>query len=1770
MTSSLAETQVPPQSENSEPRIHAPVTLPGRLPPLETTRPPGETAPPRHPAVTLPGRLPPAEPPQNKGDDKQEGSTLPARPVYLSSSLDLVMIEDLVANNRYITTLGSSTPITGASAPALYGTQHRGGGNQYPVAWYPHLGLKDVVKITTLEPASAFRGLTDGRGSVNETTLTSQRFSSPEESNLLLSDAALQHFIGMSAGSSETFLLDEELENGSQRHLMAQVHKKGRITLQRPAQFVCHDQTVQGIAGKACLLREVTKDLALLPTNDIYFVLHSRIDSKGLFYRTGGDWHPLSTPSPLAELTEGSGVELFIASERFQHLGDYQRSIAGVPFNSLFKAGFYSASRYQRGDRFALALGNNQLPNGESAYRMSRLQLLQVNDRETGRQYITTLNGSADRNGQVAVYGTQNPRSGERGLAWYFSSGEVPASATPVVTPEEILSNGSGVTHQEGETRIAITPAGWQKLSAMAIGDSQHWRYEQTENAIRSLVIAHVIKDAELTMDKPHNNQCRDSEVEGRQGVLCRLRDITLQGNLVQGSSLRFQVRGELASEWVRYRVGKAWEELNTSIPVSDFADSQGIDLFLVLPENDTQSRQQQLAELPLKLSGLQLLFLAPERFNKGDKFTMGGHSPMFKPPQFSRRESQETALQIEQLSLRQSQLNPGDKVELQLDLNRLAKNTEKLYLRLESTSSTPSIDQMLALADSQWQEQPVTLQTQGWSTLPLPQANKRQGLKLIIPVSKSAPKGELTLTVSTQAPGTETGGTDSNKHLPATQPLSGHENTTSGNASTIKQVQVTINAAPVKLSPRAEGDRNELGIMHSFTIMDHRIDLTFTVNLKYPYFLIDHKYGNTIGFIALSNCLANHITTQNAKFIYKVVGSSEEKEINNIKFTGSTSDGIYRLDTSGIAKNSKLTYYRLILPKNSSIVTPTQSDCTIKAGLERRDEGVDARVVNVEIAGGYLINPLPERRAYIESSQTLQLQYPLRRPTNASDSFKMEFNLWVLGGIGELEGAVAASKEDIIWSGIRLNGKPISGLSDFDKEVNNIKVAQGTTKLELSIPTRQILTGKPHRFLLMIGENNKGAFTNPVVQIDIQKMATISAIEAPQILGGSKAQFTLQLDRTPHPGQQLRLQFDPIDTDSSDIQPEKATLAWNDGSETPLPLPAGKSVLVTPPGQARTATLRMPTHRRTPAIQKPLAFQLRAQMTETPAGETISEGKIHPLVTLATWRKTTQDAEKLEILAIPQSPQLAERLLTMQIAPSGFLPGEEARLEQVDIKGATESSLDLSGQRSGTLTLTAPPQEVSLTIPLRPIYHYGEPRMLKLKNLAADGSVGEAYDTQILPQPLPLKTVQGSIAPPGRALYFTITPNISSAAAASLFIKATGDSIGAIDWDNARFMQDIPGATGEATGYLDWGRVFHILHPFSGNFLVKLPVKPTFDKPSGQITLHVNGGDRFDEKIAVTGSGTIDKTVFYVDQVTAEAASRGKEVRIDIRLGRPGKPGDKIFIRPEFPDADVTAADLDLQQARLVRKRGSLTLPLSEQGSVYTIDSTDAGETTFQLWIPVKKPAQGINLKGGVFQLAVSGGSTFSPSLGEKVQVQIDSVPNSFSLSRDDGGSGPVLLQGLIGSAKPLTAALRVDWKIGEGSQSTLSERIQNRNFSGRTGLKLLITQQEKPSPSSHCLMKISEGAQANEAVILPLFVDLPVGSGWQSKEHDCTTTPILLDNLHWQVLSRTDTSAHLQLPFKLTFPLDSPLSQQTLQGQKWFGAATINGSVTVRSQWQ
>ncbi|MGL4858299.1 MAG: hypothetical protein ACRC5A_00890, partial [Enterobacteriaceae bacterium] len=226
---------------------------------------------------------------------------VPVTPTVQRNQLGVLLIQDQIAGNQFVTTLETSgMTLPGSVQPALFGALTSMGRNKYLAAWYPHNAATDIAAFTAVEPAELFAGLVNDRNDRIEGDIKTVHRPATDYVNPLLRSQFFDVLSSMSEGTQREFTLTEQLQNGGTRLVSTTVTRQAQIVLSRPDKVNCREETVAGVQGKACLVRHIQAS-GNLQSGDIRFILRARGEAFQAHYRVGQQWYPLSTPIPLAD-----------------------------------------------------------------------------------------------------------------------------------------------------------------------------------------------------------------------------------------------------------------------------------------------------------------------------------------------------------------------------------------------------------------------------------------------------------------------------------------------------------------------------------------------------------------------------------------------------------------------------------------------------------------------------------------------------------------------------------------------------------------------------------------------------------------------------------------------------------------------------------------------------------------------------------------------------------------------------------------------------------------------------------------------------------------------------------------------------------------------------------------------------------------------------------------------------------------------------------------------------------------------------------------------------------------------------------------------------------------------------------------------------------------------------------------------------------------------------------------------------------------------------
>ena len=517
-------------------------------------------------------------------------ATRPVQPLKqtIRSEQGVLLIEDQVASSQYITTLDSHGGMIAGSPPqAIFGARTPGQGAKKTAIWYTHKADGQVKFIRAVQPKDSFRGMADDRGNPVATGEAQLRQLNAGQMNPVLSEQAFSDLAHLPAGGSSQFSMQEILAEGRERELITTVRKRGQLILGAAPAQSCRNEMVEGVQGKLCTLRTVQGQHQATTAGDIKFTVRARMPAPNARFRVGQTWHRFGESVGLAEFATSKAIEVFFVPQ--QDASSMARP--QLKLDRLVEAGFYSASRLGRGDRFNLKIGNLASVGGSGPV-LSRLSLLLVDDQPSGRQYVTTLSGS----GQQAVFGERKPQGGSRSAIWYTENPLLKSlfpyiSISQLTPPQYFL----GVANQNGDVvqgkrmpppgyiHPAFNDQAFADFVSLPVGQQQLLGFTgQQSNGDKTQHRLNLHKAAQLVLSAPAANSCRSEAVAGVQGQICALRQVSGSSKASSGGDLRFRLSSKAPiAPQARYRVGTNWHPIGEEIGIAEFAQSRAIELFM-------------------------------------------------------------------------------------------------------------------------------------------------------------------------------------------------------------------------------------------------------------------------------------------------------------------------------------------------------------------------------------------------------------------------------------------------------------------------------------------------------------------------------------------------------------------------------------------------------------------------------------------------------------------------------------------------------------------------------------------------------------------------------------------------------------------------------------------------------------------------------------------------------------------------------------------------------------------------------------------------------------------------------------------------------------------------------------------------------------------------------------------------------------------------------------------------------------------------------------
>ncbi|MDX6051429.1 beta strand repeat-containing protein [Scandinavium lactucae] len=473
----------------------------------------------------------------------------------LNTQFDLLVIDDQVSHNQYLTTLNTKAPIlSGDHPPMMFGSRHMGQGNKRLATWYPHAADNAIESMTAVQPEHAFRGLSDRHGHMiggsRKVTLPNGEYVNP-----VLSKTAFDFLNNGAMGVEKRITVAEKMKSGRRRLVTAKVKKRAALRITLPATKGCIDDTVKGQSGKVCLIRQTEGTAMGMRAPDLRFSVQGSLNSGQGFFRVGNhDWHKLNDPVMLTEFNGKQDIAVFIPQ-------------ASKPVLAMakLKLNFFAPGRLNYGDSYVSAAILGAALPGEHQNVLSQTQFAWIQDKVKGDEYILSQSDRILNRAPLlppSVSGHKGPASSEP-ARWELS--DTVATVDKGTVAPKALFTGSGAS-------TLFSPQAWQWFKQAKPGESKLLRYSDSETTVNT-----ELKNAsKLTLSKtlPH---CHPQMVNGQGGTVCSLRRIesALKGDT---SGIYFNFIRPMRKMY--YQVGDEWTAINKSISLSAFDTAKKLDVF--------------------------------------------------------------------------------------------------------------------------------------------------------------------------------------------------------------------------------------------------------------------------------------------------------------------------------------------------------------------------------------------------------------------------------------------------------------------------------------------------------------------------------------------------------------------------------------------------------------------------------------------------------------------------------------------------------------------------------------------------------------------------------------------------------------------------------------------------------------------------------------------------------------------------------------------------------------------------------------------------------------------------------------------------------------------------------------------------------------------------------------------------------------------------------------------------------------------------------------
>jgi len=492
---------------------------------------------------------------------------------------NILTVEDRPTNTTYITTLNRSRE------QSVFGSWPPRGPNQ--AAWYLNLyraPTDDVTSVAQTTPPGMFEVF----------TLQGNKPAIP------FSAQAAQQFQQSATGVQQLLTADALMVSGAKRKYQLNARKVGGITL-LPALQRCQPAVVKGVQGQSCELRRIEVNAQTLKSNDIHFRLSARlpyaIQNQSRYQVGHSGWVELGNPVALDAFTQGGSIALFVPGDAVVALTSL-RAVSGE---------FSSRSRGRMGDRATIPM----MPKGSAptAEVKEQLALTVLHDEVTQSRYLA----STGRSYGAGLYGSLTDPA--QPVIWQVSkdvSQAQPRNLRPVGITQG-FANAQGqvqrgrMAPQDGFVNPVLTPKAAESLAK--VGGSLALKMDVAQASGHSATFnINAITRSALTLRAPVSQVCTPVTIDGVDGMRCPLRELAPSKMLRQWGDLQFRLTAKLdyASQAKgRYLIDDKAYPLGKNVPLATLANAKTLALFVpseTTAFNKEKDRQRTLS--PVAVTG--------------------------------------------------------------------------------------------------------------------------------------------------------------------------------------------------------------------------------------------------------------------------------------------------------------------------------------------------------------------------------------------------------------------------------------------------------------------------------------------------------------------------------------------------------------------------------------------------------------------------------------------------------------------------------------------------------------------------------------------------------------------------------------------------------------------------------------------------------------------------------------------------------------------------------------------------------------------------------------------------------------------------------------------------------------------------------------------------------------------------------------------------------------------------------------------------------------